>query len=266
MLKARLAVAAVGLPLLALLVLAPEPVFGAVVTLLLAAAALELMRAAVPQGGLPPALLAAAAVALLAASARSVEALRLWPLLPLLVLALVLLLRPSCRPQRPAGAWWLVAVLYVGVLGGHWLLLRSIEGDVDAGQRWVALLLTTTFATDTGAYAVGRLVGRHRLAPAISPGKTWEGLAGGLFAGAVGALAALALLGLEPGAPAVVAIAALLPPAAVAGDLLESAIKRRAQVKDTSALLPGHGGLLDRLDSLLVAGPLLYWLVKWLTT
>lgn len=263
MLKTRLAVAAVGLPLLAALVAAPEQAFSAAVTIVLAAGAFELMRAAAPQSGTLPAAAAGALVALIAATARSVDEFRLWLLLIPLVVALFVALQRSRRPETamrwPGLAWWAVAVLYLGALGGHWLLLRGL---VDGGQ-WVALALIATFATDTGAYAAGRLIGRHRLALQISPSKTWEGFAGGVLAGAVGAVATAAIFDLDPGAGALAAIALALPVAAVGGDLLESAIKRRVGVKDMSALLPGHGGLLDRIDSLLVTGPLLYWLLQW---
>jgi phosphatidate cytidylyltransferase len=144
-------------------------------------------------------------------------------------------------------------------LGAHWLLLRNLPD----GPRWVAVLLGAAFTTDTGAYAAGRLLGRHLLAPAISPAKTWEGGAGGLVAGAAATTALVILLGIAP-APVWVAVLALaLPLAAIAGDLLESALKRRMGVKDMSGLLPGHGGLLDRLDSPLAIGPLLYWLLQW---
>ncbi len=254
--------AAVGLPLLAALLTAPETAFSVAVTLLLAAAAFELVRAAAPQSGVSSAAAAGAAVAALVAAARTLEAVRLWALIPLTVLALALMLRPAERAlRRPAASWWLLAVLYVGVPGGHWLLLRNLDG----GELWVAVGLATTFAADTGAYAVGRLIGRHPLAPALSPGKTWEGVAGGLLAGAAAAFAAIALLDPGGGADVAWAVAAGLPAAAIAGDLVESAIKRRAGVKDMSRLLPGHGGLLDRMDSLLLTGPLLYWLVRWLT-
>ena len=259
MLKTRLAVAAVGLPLLAALVLAPEQAFSAAITLVLAGGAFELMRAAAPRAGYPSAVAAAALVALIAATARSVDEFRLWLLLVPLAAALAVALQPWRAARWPGLVWWAVAVLYLGALGGHWLLLRGLP---DGGQ-WVAVAFAVTFATDTGAYAVGRLIGRHRLAPLISPSKTWEGFAGGLVAGAAGAVAATALLDLDLGAGALVAIALALPLAAAAGDLLESAIKRRAEVKDMSALLPGHGGLLDRMDSLLLTGPLLYWLVRW---
>ena len=102
------------------------------------------------------------------------------------------------------------------------------------------------------------------MAPAISPAKTWEGAAGGLLAGAAAAAVAVVLLDLAPGLAAGSAIALGLPVAGEVGDLLESAIKRRIHVKDMSALLPGHGGLLDRLDSLLLTGPTLYWMLQWL--
>ena len=259
MLKARLPVAAVGLPLLAALVAAPEQAFSIAVTIVLAASAFELMRAAAPESGQPPAIAAAALVALIAATARSEDEFRLWLLLLPLAVALVVALQPWRATRWPGLAWWAVSVLYLGALGGHWVLLRNV---VDGGE-WVAVALIATFATDTGAYAVGRSIGRHLLVPQISPGKTWEGLAGGLVAGAVGAVVATTIFDLDVDIGTLVAIAAALPVAAVAGDLLESAIKRRAEVKDISTLLPGHGGLLDRIDSLLLTGPLLYWVVQW---
>ena len=138
-----------------------------------------------------------------------------------------------------------------------------LRGDAD-GRAWILVLLAVTFATDTGAYAVGRLLGSHRMAPRISPGKTWEGAAGGFAAGAAAAVAVPLALDIEPSAAGLAVIAATLPVAAQAGDLIESALKRRIGVKDSSALLPGHGGLLDRMDSLLLAGPSLYWMVQLL--
>lgn len=152
------------------------------------------------------------------------------------------------------------AVLYLGVLGAHFVLLR----DLDEGQRWLLVMLATVFATDTGAYAIGRLFGRHKMAPKVSPKKTWEGAAGGYIFGAAAAVAAPLLLGLDVTSTVVVAIALGAPVAAMIGDLVESALKRRLDVKDVSNLLPGHGGLLDRLDSLLFAGPWIYWIVRWL--
>ena len=260
MLRARLAVAAIGLPLLALVVVAPTTVFAGVVTIVLAAAAYELVRAATPDS--PPAipLSAAVATAFLVVWTRELDDFPVWALLALPAIGLYGLLRPGPGPRRLREAWWLGSLVYVGVLGAHWVLLR----DVDDGREWIIVLLGVTFATDTAAYAVGRLVGSHLLAPSISPGKTWEGFAGGYLGGAAAAVGLTLAFDLDPGVVLLVLIAATLPVAAVLGDLAESALKRRIGVKDTSGLLPGHGGLLDRIDSLLVAAPCLYWIVQWL--
>lgn len=258
MLRQRLLVAGVGLPLLALLLAAPEPAFAAAVTLILAAAAFEMVRAASPEVSPAYAMAAAAAVALYAAAARAVPDFPVLPFIAMAAVTLGLLLHPRGRIGVTDGGWWLGAVLYVA-LGAHLILLRGIED----GRDWSIVLLATTFATDTGAYAIGRLVGRHLLWPAVSPRKTWEGGLGGLAFGAVAFVVAHGAFDLGLG-HAAAAVALVLPVAAIAGDLLESALKRQMGVKDMSNWLPGHGGLLDRLDSLLVVGVCLYWLVRWL--
>lgn len=130
----------------------------------------------------------------------------------------------------------------------------------DAGLQWTALAFLVTFATDTSAYAVGRAVGRRKLAPSISPGKTWEGAVGGLVGAAAAAAALVVLLdGIESNLLPAVALGLGIAVAAQAGDLLESKVKRLADAKDSGRLIPGHGGLLDRLDSLLPVFPLVYY-------
>ena len=130
----------------------------------------------------------------------------------------------------------------------------------DAGLQWTALAFLVTFATDTGAYAVGRAVGRRKLAPSISPGKTWEGAVGGLVGAAAAAAALVVLLdGIESRLLPAVALGLGIGVVAQAGDLLESKVKRLADAKDSGRLIPGHGGLLDRLDSLLPVFPLVYY-------
>ncbi len=130
----------------------------------------------------------------------------------------------------------------------------------DAGLQWTALAFLVTFATDTGAYAVGRAVGRRKLAPSISPGKTWEGAVGGLVGAAAAAAALVVLLdGIESRLLSVVALGLGIGIVAQAGDLMESKVKRMADAKDSGRLIPGHGGLLDRLDSLLPVFPLVYY-------
>ncbi len=262
MLVQRLLVATVGLPLLAGLVWMPEPAFAGIVAAILGVAAAEMVRALDPGQPIALPLSAAAATALFVALARITPDLRLWTFLLLTAVTLFLILRPGARLAASLGGWWMTAVLYVGVLGAHLVVLRGIEH----GQDWLIVLLAATFATDTGAYAIGRPFGRRVLAPRISPAKTWEGAVGGLVFGTAAGIAAMLLLDLELEGPAPLMWFALLPIAAIAGDLLESALKRAMDVKDMSQLLPGHGGLLDRLDSLLVVGACLYWIARWFQT
>ncbi len=146
--------------------------------------------------------------------------------------------------------------LYVGLLLGYYPLLRQRPD----GGFWVQLVLVTTWAADTGAYLVGRRWGRTRLAPALSPGKSLEGAAAWLVCAVLAALVAAALAA-APGRPAALMLGTgvLSASAGLAGDLAESWLKRQLGVKDSSGLLLGHGGLLDRMDSLLVTGMVAYY-------
>jgi phosphatidate cytidylyltransferase len=145
-------------------------------------------------------------------------------------------------------------MVYLGLLLPAFVLVR----DWHDGREWFFAALLATFAVDTGAYASGRAVGRRPLAPKISPKKTVEGAIGGAAAGSAAFIGLAALFDLDGGGAAVVALALLLPVAAQAGDLVESWTKRHMGIKDSSGLLPGHGGFLDRLDSLLFVLPLVY--------
>lgn len=149
----------------------------------------------------------------------------------------------------------LAAVAYVALPFAALIALR-LDG---AGLQWTALAFLVTFATDTSAYAVGRAVGRSKLAPSISPGKTWEGAVGGLVGAAAAAAALVAILdGIESRLLPAITLGLGVGVVAQAGDLLESKVKRLADAKDSGRLIPGHGGLLDRLDSLLPVFPLVY--------
>ncbi|QIA26961.1 phosphatidate cytidylyltransferase [Thermaerobacter sp. PB12/4term] len=146
--------------------------------------------------------------------------------------------------------------LWVGVPLAHALWLRR------AGVAWLLVPLVILWVQDIAAFFVGRAVGRHRMAPRISPGKTWEGAAGGLAAGLLVAIALAGLLDVHPAG--LVPAAAAVAVAGQAGDLFESYWKRRAGLKDSGALLPGHGGMLDRIDSLLPALLLFnWWMQPW---
>ena len=194
----RIVVAGVGLPLLALLLVLPERIFAAVVQVILAVAVFEMIRALVPDKPLTLPLSAAAATSLFVSLTRVNPDVPLWSFLAITGAALVLILRPNSRLAVSIGGWWITACRYVGVLGAHLVLLRMEPN----GQEWLALMLAATFATDTGAYAVGRTLGRHAFWPAVSPNKTWEGAIGGLASGAivgVGAMFALVGFGLWAG-------------------------------------------------------------------
>jgi phosphatidate cytidylyltransferase len=130
-----------------------------------------------------------------------------------------------------------------------------------AGAWLVLFVLLVTSAVDTGAYLVGKSLGKHKLAPEISPGKTWEGSIGGFAAGVVVAAA----LGLLLHLPLAFALAAgvLIGLVSQLGDLSKSAIKREIGIKDFGTLIPGHGGVLDRFDSLLFTAPAVYWLIAF---
>ncbi|MEW5728019.1 MAG: phosphatidate cytidylyltransferase, partial [Pseudomonadota bacterium] len=149
-----------------------------------------------------------------------------------------------------AHLWAGLGALYVGLPS---VALVWLRGDPEVGRETVFWLLLLVWATDTGAYAFGRLIGGPKLMPAVSPKKTWAGLVGGMIcAGAVG-LAVAAAVPL-PNAAGLAVGSAMLAVVAQAGDLLESWVKRRFGVKDSSSIIPGHGGVLDRVDGLLAAG------------
>lgn len=142
------------------------------------------------------------------------------------------------------------------VLVPAWLAIVVLHRLSEVGPHLVLALLVVVWGADIGAYFAGRRYGRHRLAPTVSPGKTWEGVAGGaVLAIGLGVVTA-GVLGLPVVAVAAVSFGTVL--FSVLGDLVESAFKRRAGVKDSGGVLPGHGGILDRIDSLTAAAPLYF--------
>ncbi len=145
-----------------------------------------------------------------------------------------------------------IGLAYIAVAGAALLWLRV---DPVAGRADVLFLLLVIWAGDIGAYLIGRQIGGPRLAAHISPGKTWSGAVGGLLASVAAGLLAAHLLS-NAATWRVVVIAAGLAGVAQAGDLLESFVKRRLAVKDSGHLIPGHGGLFDRLDGVLAAAPI----------
>lgn len=171
------------------------------------------------------------------------------------VLALAWLARFACAPERRDGRTrWLVAGAVA--LAAPWCALYLLHRSPAWGPGYVLLLLVLVWAADSGAYFAGRRWGRTKLAPAISPGKTREGVYGALAAAAVVAVIGAWVLGVAPlrWLPfLLVCLATVL--FSISGDLLESMLKRQHGAKDSGRLLPGHGGVLDRIDSLTAAAP-----------
>lgn len=151
----------------------------------------------------------------------------------------------------------LFAGLFFGVLFGHVAALRGLPGE--DGRDLPFLLLLLVAAADTGAYYGGRAFGRRRLAPSLSPGKTVEGFLAGMVSAAAAALVARAWFIYRLSLRDALVLAVLLTVVSAAGDLVESMMKRWAGAKDSSGLIPGHGGLLDRIDGLLFAAPVLFY-------
>jgi len=184
-------------------------------------------------------------------------------------------------------AWWLLACLWlrhfafgaaptrenrllkllVGllVLFPAWAALVAIHGKPDHGHWWTLLALVIVWVSDIGAYFSGRSFGKRKLAPQISPGKTWAGAYGAMIAGVLAGVIGGWLLDVRGGQMLALALLSAATVAiSIVGDLLESLLKRHAQIKDSGSIFPGHGGLLDRLDSVFAALPVFaagLWLI-----
>ncbi len=188
------------------------------------------------------------------------------PNLPILAPAFSLVLLGSLawqlrHTQQGSVADWALSFaggLYLGWTGEHLAGVR----ELNQGLWWLILTLTATWLADSGAFFVGRRLGRHKLAPTISPSKTWEGYLGGIVFGTLGG----ALIGaISPiGIPVAVAGGLLVSAFSTLGDLAESMFKRQANAKNSGTLIPGHGGVFDRIDSLLWSGVLIYYLAFYL--
>ena len=162
----------------------------------------------------------------------------------------------------PSAGATILGVLYVAFLGSHLISIRT-GFTPPLSRHLLSFFFLVLMGADTGAYYVGRAFGKRKLAPSISPGKTWEGAIGGLLAAL--AMAALAHFWFFRELPLkyILPLAAVMTIVGIFGDLAESALKRGAGAKDAANILPGHGGMLDRLDSLLFNAPLIYYFARF---
>ena len=166
--------------------------------------------------------------------------------------------------SRHLVAWAYLAggPIYVGFLLAHSLPLRELGEAGDIGRNWLLFALLVTFAADTGAFLVGRTLGRHPMASSISPNKTWEGSSGGFVLAVAAALALGLIFDLSIPRWQQAIIGATVGLVSQLGDLFESKLKRLSDIKDSGSTVPGHGGVLDRLDSILVSIPVVYYLLS----
>ena len=269
----RVITAGVGVPVIVAVILVGDELLAAALSLAFAVAYLEFSHSMGLALSRPTVWIGAGGVVSMIAVALVADVPTTWPLtaavLALLAVPVIEELVRSHRPGRGEpppfatmyrqGGLSIGGLIYVGWLGSFFMLLSEFP----AGDEWLLLAIFAVMATDTGAFAVGRVAGRHRLAPRISPNKTVEGALGGWVVGFTAVILLRYLPNVEVEYWKMVLLALALPPAAQIGDLAASVIKRAVEVKDFSRLIPGHGGVLDRLDSMLVGVPVVYFFVRW---
>lgn len=165
----------------------------------------------------------------------------------------------TTKERLPVSVAYIFGILYVGLLLGYYVLLRNFEH----GVALVFFAIIVTWLSDTGGFFIGKSLGKHSLAPTLSPKKTIEGLLGGVLFSVVGAVICQFTFAPFFSLGQCVILGVCLALLGALGDLAESAIKRSVNVKDSGTIIPGHGGVLDRVDSLLFTGPAMYYYVMF---
>jgi phosphatidate cytidylyltransferase len=258
----RVLTAAVALPVLIFAALWSQPyLFHAIAFVAILAAVYELFNIAELAGVRPfrtvGFVAAGAALAVAAAGRVDLSGVVLAVMTVALMVSMLTRVADMSRALVSAGATAL-AVLYVAVLGSYIVAVRAVR-PADVAGKLLLLFFVTIMANDIGAYFTGRALGRRKLAPRVSPGKSVEGFAGGLVVGVLGALAWKYAAFEELPASHAAGLGLVMGVLGPLGDLCESLLKRGSNVKDAASILPGHGGFLDRLDSMLLNAPVLYY-------
>jgi phosphatidate cytidylyltransferase len=246
MLLTRLITAIILAPLFLLLVRVGSPYFDILVGAIVLVMALEFTRMDGKEGGKRRLLIVAASV-IAVASVFILDG--VGPALMIVVVATVAVIAADQIAGRSGLSWVQAAIIYAALPAIALLFVHRV-----GGYESVFWLLAVVWMTDIGAYAFGRLIGGPKLAPSISPNKTWSGSVGGFISGIVAGAAVLYFFG-RPPAVETMLLAAAVSVCTQIGDLFESALKRRYQVKDSGGIIPGHGGVMDRFDGLWAAAP-----------
>jgi phosphatidate cytidylyltransferase len=272
----RILTAIIGLPILLYTVWSQSPYFFVALTAIAALLALsEFYGLASEFGGKPQVVIGYAAALVILASFLLVEpALAVAAVIALSIISLAVALRSpdELKHSLMSVSSTMFGVVYVALLPGCLIGVRMLPDAITqlTAPHLASKLLTMFFAlvmmTDTGAYYVGRLVGRHKLAPRISPGKTIEGAIGGFVMAVITGVLCKVIFFHEIPITDAILLGAAIGLVGQIGDLAESMLKRGAGVKDSGNLLPGHGGMLDRIDSILFCAPLLYYYARLLAS
>jgi phosphatidate cytidylyltransferase len=257
MLRHRILTAIVGIPLLIAIIWFGEPWFTLLIAVMAVLGSWEFYRMAGQAQIQPVTYFSMVWILLLVLSPHCpYPATMPFLITSAIVVSLVWLLFRSPRGQAFTNwAWTMAGILYIGWMLSYWVELRSLE----IGKELVFWAMFTTFASDTIAFFVGRAWGKHPLAPSISAGKTWEGSIGGLLAGIVASIILRIIFPLPFAYWQIALLGCIISLFAQLGDLAESLLKRNTGVKDSGKLIPGHGGILDRIDSLIFTGVVVYY-------
>jgi phosphatidate cytidylyltransferase len=259
MLRHRILTAVIGLPLLIAIIWFGEPWFTILIVVMATLGSWEFYRMAGQLKLQPITYFGMAWVLLIVLSPHCPYAATIpFLITSAIVISLIWLLFRSQREQAFTNwAWTIAGILYIGWMLSYWVELRSLE----VGKELVFWAMFTTFTSDTSAFFVGKAWGKHALAPSISPSKTWEGAVGGLLASIIASLILRTIFQLPFSYWQIALLGCVISLFAQLGDLVESLLKRNTGVKDAGKIIPGHGGILDRIDSLIFTGVIVYYCV-----